>query len=139
MLYECINLTHVPSNRFQPLIDRGFVYVYQEVYLGGEGEITSPDGNVVIAWTYTQRDGVFVHIKRKHPWRIIFDYCDGNCMCNNDQKIFESLIEALERSLNNLQKKIVKDNHLDILDIYDKLECLIKEFLEQALKLSNSW
>ena len=101
------NKTRKPdtTNDFQPLIDQGYVYSCEEVYLGKKGKLISQDGNDVVEWFYTERDGIYSKIKRKDPWKILFEYTNGSFFINENREDVCKELSELKNRLDDLKNK----------------------------------
>ena len=128
--YECINFIkrwkqRKSLNCIRVRIINGYKYTWQDIDFGKAGVLSSPDDNIIIKFNYTYRDGIYVQIKRKAPYRIIFEYFDGAYYFNMDQGKQENRL-----TMGNLGK--LKE-YLDMLrsegnpqnDAFTKLECII--------------
>ena len=103
-------------------------YSYSEVYLGAKGILNIYSQDLVLVMSYSVRDGILVNIKKKHPYRVLFDYVDGAYYINDDSnKTYDHLVELLSV----LKKQVV--NHY--MDIYEKLESIMFEFITNYCNL----
>ena len=118
----------------QTEIINGYQYTWQDIDFGKEGLLISLDDNIIIKFHFTYRDGIFVQIKRRVPYRIFFEYFDGAYFFNLVQEKGENIL-----SITNISK--LKDN-LDMLqsehkmgiqknDAFTKLECIFFEFIKE--------
>ena len=105
-----------------PLVDQGFVYTCKEVYLGKEGTLLSPDGNIIIKWFYTERDGMFVQINRRKPYKIMFEYADGNYFINDDREDIRQSMTALKDDLERLREEMKSHRRIDP---YGRMESIV--------------
>ena len=114
---------------FQSLVNQGFVYTCEEVYLGKKGVLISPNGNIIVKWFYTERDGMFIQIKRKRPYKIMFEYSDGNYFLNDDREIIRQNITELKNNLERLRDEMESNSHINP---YNRMEGVISTALAKA-------
>lgn len=114
---------------FQPLVDQGFVYNCEEVYLGKEGMLISPNGNIIINWSYTERDGIFIQIKRTKPYKIMFEYADGNYLLNDDRENLRQSMTELKDDLERLRDEIKSNRRINP---YDRMKGIISTALART-------
>ena len=90
---------------FQPLVERGYIFTSEDVYLGKKGSLVSPSEKYVVKWFYTERDGAFVQIKCRVPWSIMFEYFDGTYFINCTQEVTVRSLESLYNALEKLRSE----------------------------------
>ena len=95
-------------------------YHEKKIYLGYSGELRS--GSLEIQFSSSVREGILVNIKTVSKWRILFDYCDGNCLINDDKAKYADLLAKL----NQLRES--KDK-LDDREVYKRLQKIIIDHL----------
>ncbi len=110
----------------QLLVDQGFVYTCEEIYLGEKGRLVSPDGNIIAEWSYTQRDGISTQIKRKKPYKILFEYFEGNYFINDDRESVCKSLTELKDNLEMLRNEIKANNHVNS---YNRVESIILQIV----------
>ena len=107
---------------FRPFIERGYRYTCEEADFGKEGTIASPDDSILIEWSDSYRDGIFVKVKRVKPWRIMFEYCDGAHFINDDRDSVRNCLTALTDDLEELRNEHKTNKRLNV---YDRLEGVV--------------
>lgn len=113
----------------QSLVDQGFVYTCEKVYLGKKGRLVFPDGNNIAEWFYTERDGIFTQIKCKKPYKILFEYSEGNYFINDDREsVFNSLTE-LKDNLERLRNELKANKHVNA---YSRVESIISQTIVRS-------
>ena len=117
------------SGAFQSLVHQGFVYTCEEVYLGKKGALTSPNGNWIVQWFYTERDGMFIQIKQKRPYKIMFEYSDGNCFLNDDRESIRQNMTEMKDNLERLRDEMESNSHINP---YNRKEGVISTALAKA-------
>ena len=95
-------------------------YREKKIYLGYSGELRS--GSLEIQFSSSVRDGILVNIKTVSKWKILFDYCDGNYLINDDKAKYADLLAKL----NQLRES--KDK-LDDREIYNRLQKIVIDHL----------
>ena len=95
-------------------------YREKKIYLGYSGELDS--GSLEIQFSYSVRDGILVNIKTELKWKILFDYCDGSYLVNDDKAKYEDLLVKLNRL------REVKEE-LDDRAVYKQLQRIVIEHL----------
>lgn len=93
-------------------------YHVKEISLGYSGELHA--GSLEICFSYSVRDGVFVNIKTVSKWRILFEFCDGNSLINDDREKYTNLLAKLKR-LREIQ------GELDYREAYEQLQQIVIE------------
>lgn len=75
-----------------------FEYSQEKLYLGTKGILKLNDANHTVIFSYAIHDGIMWKMKRNNPYKVLFEYCDGNYFINNtDKSIFLSLVNELNR------------------------------------------
>lgn len=113
-------------NSLQSLIEKGFIYTCEKVYLGKKGKLVSPDCNNIAEWFYTERDGIFTQIKRKKPYKILFEYSEGNYFINDDRENVCKSLTELKDNLDRLRNERKANNHVNA---YSRVESIISQTL----------
>ncbi len=114
------------QNVFQELIHQKYIYNCKELYLGKEGNLISPDGNIILHWFYTVRDGIFFQAKRSKPYAIIFEYSDGGYYINDNRDNICKILSAFRMELDKLRDEII--NGYDE-NVFIRLERIIMNIL----------
>ena len=117
------------SEAFQPLISQGYDYTCEQLYLGKKGTLLYPNRSIVIEWSYTQRDGIYVHIKRKDKYKVLFEYADGAYYINSRQTETLAQLSDLKEELDRMSKSSQINRNADN---YCKLEMIISSFAEKT-------
>ena len=130
---SCINLfkrkKEASISVFQPLTEKGYVYLCNEISFGKEGRLITPDGNIVIKWSYTYRDGLSTQVKRLEPYRILFDYYEGNCFINDDKMSVTYCFSKLRDRLESLRNQMKAS---PLINTYDILEDIINDYMKEV-------
>lgn len=134
--FECTNLfrRRIPNeiSAFQEeLTNRGYSYSCKEVYLGKKGLLISPDGNIIIKWFFTERDGIYLQVKCKQPYRILFEYFDGSYFINDDREEIHIIMSESKLELDKLRKELMNYNR------ENAYCCLERVIMETIVKPSN--
>lgn len=95
-------------------------YHVKEIYLGYSGELRA--GNLEICFSCSVRDGVLVNIKTISKWKILFEFCDGNYLINDDRVKYTNLLAKL-KELREMQEE------LDSPEAYEQLQAIVIEHL----------
>lgn len=102
-------------------------YTYSKISLGAQAKVYFPEQKMEFSMVYDRRDGIWAQIKRKEPWRILFEYVDGVCLINDDMdRDYQQLKDALE-----LLKS--EENTEETMKIYEKLEKIMYQFIVEYL------
>ena len=86
------------------------------IYLGYKGELRTD--NLRLELSYSARDGIFVNIKSLAPWKVFFEYADGNCMINDEAAQYSDLLASLNQLRENEKEQ-------DDLEVYKRLEEIV--------------
>lgn len=95
-------------------------YREKKIYLGYSGELRS--GSLEIQFSSSVRDGILVNIKTVSKWKILFDYCDGNYLINDDKAKYADLLAKLNQLCE------AKDE-LDDREVYMRLQKIVIDHL----------
>ena len=99
-------------------------YLYSGVYLGARGTVKLYPEDIVLQMSYSEKDGILVNIKRRNPYRILFDYVDGAYYINDENvQGYHHLVESLS--------VLKKFNNGRYSDTYFQLESILFEFVIQ--------
>lgn len=99
------------SSIFLALTNQGFVYAVRDLYLGKQAELISPDGNILLKWSFTERDGLCLQLKRKEPYAVLFEYSDGGYLINDDRDEVRKLLAVSKSQLDKLRNELIYDDH----------------------------
>lgn len=111
------------ASPFLDLNQSKYQYSYSEVYLGAEGKVTCLDKKIEVFMSFSVRDGIWVKIRKKQPYQVLFNYADGAYYTNDETNIeYEQLINAF-----SILKNETKDYHY--MEVYEKLEAIIYNFI----------
>ncbi|MCR5602623.1 MAG: hypothetical protein K6G27_02840 [Lachnospiraceae bacterium] len=106
---------------FKRLAQYGYEYSCNEIYLGWKGKLKYSD-TYDFEWSASERDGIFVKIKRIDPWRVFFEYSDGGCVIYDDEALgIEMNLRKVQAELDILRKR--KDASVKIK--YKEMESII--------------
>ena len=118
-------------SNFSELEKQGYSYITGNVDFGKEFELTLPDKTIVISWSYTARDGIYVKVMRLSPYKVLYGYLDGVSIINDSSLIIYINMVHLTKTLDDIRDKI-NDNALN-----DSFEALNKAVMHFAIILNN--
>ncbi len=114
---------------FNRLAQYGYEYSCEELHLGWKGKLIH-SGQYDLEWSASNRDGIWVKMKRKDPWRVFFEYADGGCV------IFGDEILGLKKGLCEIQGSLDTlrgEKHINTRGKFKKLERIIYDNISDWL------
>ena len=72
---------------------------------------------------------MFIQIKRKRPYKIMFEYSDGNYFLNDDREIIRQIITELKNNLEKLRDEMESNSHINP---YNRMEGVISTALAKT-------
>ena len=132
----CIRKKHKQKSGeciFDPLINIGFHYTCEDLYLGQKGILIFPNGNLIVHIEYTHRDGIMANLKKLKPWKVLFNYSDGGYYINIEQD--NELYQVFFTYINELEKLRQKIQGVHKLDVFAEIEKLTLNLIGREDKL----
>ena len=125
--FECINHFRKTGKKrkstFTVMDANKYEYVYSDLYLGSQGMIKILVKHVELSCSYSTKDGLFVNIQSKSPYRVLFNFIDGSYFINDTSK---DQYYALISSLFELKNESSKYNYTCV---FDRLESIMYRYI----------
>lgn len=115
------------NNRVSLFAQLDCQYDYEKIYLGAKSKVFLNAKGIQIVMSFSERDGIWVKIKRDQPYRILFEWADGIFHSNDDTKRnYDTLVAELHCLQQMDQCKFSSE------EIFDKLEEILYRFATEA-------